>query len=632
MQGLVECGSDERVSGDYEQREEMRAAAKALRYVRSLCKDYGTSFSMPESNALSGSVRRSASGDTLSSGSSVQEVRQESSEWSKLQGYLDELKIGHRLNELKQLDKALAESKRRAQEYNEELDAMVDNPQRDAEKATHLLDETDAVRAVRRCAAVVPKLKQRVFRQQEIQLRTKHAKALAERRAREAEDSTEDSEEDQGEESAVREVLQKMHALSTSACTSEALQRVLEVQKAEILSLAGSVDEDDRKLVILLLATGHVDDDVDDNVDSEMMEAAIATANNVKEGMMKEQREVAEAQELEKNGASTFPSEKNVRECEEECRKRQTSNEELNKRLRNMCTAEATEVGPRQVTSCSDLQVDAIAVVPEEAPRLNQELLDKIHVMEGGIRTQKESRAAAEAKIQCAEQTLKSLEDLKLSFLEHIARHGPPKLMQELLSSTRQESPQHVEEDEEEPDELCQVPGEMDLLEGDRLMSELTALEARWCDIEPINGDVVDRVTTCLQRALDKLQMPTVNSEGFRELTGRFSQGLERRSDIASLRRLREGNATLLQDVRNAQQRLRRLRETLAPETRDESELVMRQRQELCSLRNRWWSDRQSPKASVARRAVVARLSVDDPLCFGEVRPFDQISAATKML
>jgi len=324
-----------------------------------------------------------------------------------------------------------------------------------------------------------------------------------------------------------------------------------------------------------------------------------------------------------------------------------------------------------------------LEVSHEKAPELHKQLKGDVAKLDGEIQEQQNRISNSEVTMRNAETTLKVLEETKTLFLEHIAREKPSLLGDLGLIADDEDEADNGDgsdlESEEEPFESRGIAETLSILEGEEawLRMELDMAssqfeedaespktldpdrlstpgdqavrtpqeaeeESTFVDVRKLAVRVEQQIRNLKsekdQTAEDNEESSTedvdsrsAESEGsqkdsFEPDLSSTSWSANRNEDVQKLLELRHENAKLLQNIKEAQEELKDLREStgapgtslipgmpsLEPEADTEAGVayveVQRKQRELLALRKRWWSERQDPQTTVRRALAVAEL------------------------
>lgn len=481
------------------------------------------------------------------------------------------------------------------------------------------LAETPAAHALQRCIGLVPELRRLAGRKKEAR-RAALLKAQEERpnsRSKQENRSTmEDSETE--EPGLAGEVERKLRSLGDlPPGTDPDLKVVLEAQKAEARALVLRIKESEREAQVKRMALDFVDGKlVTENAETELINAAIGVAQELKAAVLAEKKAEADRRLREDPNRKAVPTEKDVKAVLDECarlRKEVDRASEQVKRMQEIVEVsgggEAEELlgptsrgqagltpqppggeppaGPRrrpalkqgvaaETSSFLTVSLDKVGEIFTELQQESAELDEKIAVEDRRI-------AAAEGLLRNAEHSLKVLEECKILFLEQVATEKPALIEELLRAEAREPGAGDAAEDEssglsgsEEPQERGAEAGADDEEEGEsqdeEVAKRLLALgaEERWLRAQIAEVEAEDEAEA--QAAAAKGEEPAA-SKGQQERTASKGQQEEGGEDGGQ----EEAEEPLVQDiwklVRRVEAEVARTRGT-SPEGCEESEDV----------------------------------------------------------
>eukprot|EP00929_Paragymnodinium_shiwhaense_P040552 TRINITY_DN21158_c0_g1_i2.p1 TRINITY_DN21158_c0_g1~~TRINITY_DN21158_c0_g1_i2.p1 ORF type:complete len:846 (+),score=270.27 TRINITY_DN21158_c0_g1_i2:165-2702(+) len=539
-----------------EEREEMRSAHRSLKMLRGLCREYHLGFSMPPgtfATVAHGKSGKSASAwrerdDRDAASSSSSDFSSEDDDtyhapWEEVQDLLETVKPGQRVKELKEINTAMSASAEKAETELKELERLakakeeelgddaaeeaVDAPRarmqtvmtdvsevmeeerrKDAKKYPLLefnAAELPFAQALRRCAAIVPELKRRAQEKREAAeaaARAEQSRLEAELLEQQQSDSSSESGGDDAE--LAREVNRKMKSFGHLPRDADPdLAKVLSLQKQEISALTQRIMAAELEVQVKKLAQEYIEGKVNPGelIDAELLQAAVATAQDMKSTLVAKKRAEMERQHQEEAADSNFPAEEEVRERIEMTKKLEHQVESLTVKLKTMQELDekamkeaqkqrdADEAFARRTSELSAEFARAISgnrgdtkekekqTVPaldfplDSSPEVHAKLLEEVSSLEEENQHEERRIEQFEMLVRNVEATLKVMEETKTIFLEQIAQERPQLLSAiDLDDGDEEEGSSEASEGENDEDE--------DFDEDDRISELIT--EEKW--------------------------------------------------------------------------------------------------------------------------------------------------------
>uniref|UniRef100_A0A7S2N9W0 Uncharacterized protein n=1 Tax=Zooxanthella nutricula TaxID=1333877 RepID=A0A7S2N9W0_9DINO len=425
-----------------------------------------------------------------------------------------------------------------------------------------------AADAVRRCIALIPKLQDQAARKAQAKRAEAAARILAEaERELEAQVQAQAEREDSGLKGDVERKLRQIGSLPADADPD--LAATLSAQKAEARTLVLQVLEAEKELGVKRLALEYVEGRLPDGADPEALTAAISAAQALRSSMQA-QKHAEALRALEEDVRFTnAPTDEELDEAVQEQTRLtlevQRASEQVGRMQDQLArlmaqtptTPEEEEeeaspprgqapanrsAGPtrRAAVHDHDLAIGfrntRLPMPLDDVEQALPGLVRESHELEAAIASEDARLAASDAVLRDARQTLETLEESKILFLEQIARERPA-LIDELLAAEGRANDE--EDDGLESSSGSSSPSERGADAEDPFMA--LSAEERWLMIELGDGsDEEDDSGRSSWRHKEPDPAPAAGHEG-RSVADQLAQDMRRLA-----RRLRAEAAEVL--------------------------------------------------------------------------------------